>query len=287
MEKLYSHWNLASLAKNWRGITETSTPHRSETNGIAERAVRRVKEGTSSALLQSGLDEKWWSDSVECYCHVRNVQDILADGETPHERRFGESFKGPIIPFGALVEYLPSSARDQARIHQIGDRMYYQGFFEDMHWSREDYAKEIFWLPILKNLENLDASDILSQKTECERSPGNSKEMEKLYSLVADGTAKLSGRDYEFPGTHSETWTNRRGARVSEENFSANRKSLNRQKWDDAEGRADFWSIQGDFIYRRHNEPRVGSAHTDLDVMQQKRIDDYWKVDLKRSLSNS
>ena len=29
----------------------TSTPHRSETNGIAERAVRRVKEGTSTVLL--------------------------------------------------------------------------------------------------------------------------------------------------------------------------------------------------------------------------------------------
>ena len=36
----------------------TSTPHRSETNGIAERAVRRVKEGTSAVLLQSGLNEK-------------------------------------------------------------------------------------------------------------------------------------------------------------------------------------------------------------------------------------
>ena len=36
----------------------TSTPHSSETNGIAEKAVRRVKEGTSAVLLQSGLDEK-------------------------------------------------------------------------------------------------------------------------------------------------------------------------------------------------------------------------------------
>ena len=35
----------------------TSTPHWSETNGIAERAVRRVKEGTSAVLLQSGLDK--------------------------------------------------------------------------------------------------------------------------------------------------------------------------------------------------------------------------------------
>ena len=33
----------------------TSTPHRSETNGIADRSLRRVKEGTSAVLLQSGL----------------------------------------------------------------------------------------------------------------------------------------------------------------------------------------------------------------------------------------
>ena len=38
----------------------TSTPHRSQTNGIAERAVRRIKEGTSVVLLQSGLDENGW-----------------------------------------------------------------------------------------------------------------------------------------------------------------------------------------------------------------------------------
>ena len=35
----------------------TSTPYRAETNGIAERAVRRVEEGTSAVLLQSGLNE--------------------------------------------------------------------------------------------------------------------------------------------------------------------------------------------------------------------------------------
>ena len=43
----------------------TSTPHRSETNGVAERAVRRVKEGASAVLLQSGLNESWWADSME------------------------------------------------------------------------------------------------------------------------------------------------------------------------------------------------------------------------------
>ena len=85
----------------------TSTPHRSETNGIAERAVRRVKEGTSAVLLQ-------------CSCYLRNVEDLLADVNTPYERRFGEFFKGPIIPFGAMVEYHPISARDQSRLHHFG-----------------------------------------------------------------------------------------------------------------------------------------------------------------------
>ena len=64
----------------------TSTPHRSETSGIAERAVRRVKEGTSAVLLQSGLDEHWWADSMECENYLRNVQDLLSDGKTSYER---------------------------------------------------------------------------------------------------------------------------------------------------------------------------------------------------------
>ena len=54
----------------------TSTPHQSETNGIEERAVRRVKESTSAILLQSGAHEQWLADSTECDCCLRNVQDL-------------------------------------------------------------------------------------------------------------------------------------------------------------------------------------------------------------------
>ena len=49
----------------------TSTPHRSETNGIAGRAVHRVKEGTSAVVLQSGQNESWWAVSMECYTYLR------------------------------------------------------------------------------------------------------------------------------------------------------------------------------------------------------------------------
>ena len=101
----------------------TSTPHRSETHGIAERAVRRVKEGTSAVLLQSGLGEKWRADSTECCTYLGNIQDLLSDGKTPYERRVGEPFKGPIIPFVSLVENYPISAKDQSRIHQFGKKV--------------------------------------------------------------------------------------------------------------------------------------------------------------------
>ena len=56
----------------------------------AERAVRRVKDGTSAVLLQSGLNESWWADFMECYTYLRNVTDLLTDGKTPYERLFGQ-----------------------------------------------------------------------------------------------------------------------------------------------------------------------------------------------------
>ena len=75
--------------------------------------------------------------------------------------------------------------------------------------------------------------------------------------------------------------------------------SQSTESTDDAEAR--------DFFYRHHNESRVQlyvpkeeafpipkkyikvtrSTHTDLDVLQEKRIDDYWNVDLSESLSDS
>ena len=82
--------------------------------------MRRVEEGTSAVLLQSGLDEKWWADSMEFYIYLRNVTDSLSDWKTPYERRFRKPFTGPIIPFGSLVEYHPITAKGQSRIHQVG-----------------------------------------------------------------------------------------------------------------------------------------------------------------------
>ena len=67
-----------------------------------------------------------------------------------------------------------------------------------------------------------------------------------------------------------------------------------------------FGPCQGSFIYRHHVEPRVKlyspreesfpiplkyidvsrTTHTNLDVKQEKRIDDYWNIDGSRDLSD-
>ena len=55
--------------------------------------------------------------------NVRNVTDLVSDGKTPYESRCGKPFKGPIIPFGSLVKYHPTTAKDQSRIHQFGKKV--------------------------------------------------------------------------------------------------------------------------------------------------------------------
>ena len=60
---------------------------------------------------------------MKCYTYLPNVTDLLSDGKTPYERRFGQPFKGPIIPFRSLVEYHPITAKDQSRIHQFGKKV--------------------------------------------------------------------------------------------------------------------------------------------------------------------
>ena len=109
-----------------------------------------------------------------------------------------------------------------------------------------------------------------------------------------------------------EETTNFENPTVRSEDFSRElhgeqEESQTTESTDDAEARADFWSIQGDFTYRHHNEPQVQlcvpkeetfpfplkyinvrrSTHTDLDVMQEKRVDDDWNVESSKHLSDS
>ena len=273
----------------------TSTPHRSETNGIAERAVRRVKEGTSAVLLQSGLNESWWADSMECYTYLRNVTDLLSDGKTPYERRFGEPFKGPIISFGSLVEYYLITAKDQSRIHQFGKKV-----LPGLFLGYALYAGGIVG----------DDGRIgnLLEKTQCER--GDISQTRRIYFSNRRWTNQNPWRRSGTEHIHLDTaaTNSRRGSRWTF--LGESEGSLPPPPQDSlpdaGEAINDFWSMSGSFIYRHHVEPRVKlyspreesfpiplkyidvtrTTHTNLDVKQEKRIDDYWNIDGSRDLSD-
>ena len=241
------HWIWANLVKICHH--RTSTPHRSETNGSAERAVRRVKEGFSAVLLQSsGLDEKWWAEFVECCCFLRNVQDLLGDGKTPFERRYGEPFWGPILPLGAMVECYPISAQDQPRLHQFGMKI--SPGIAVRIWKGEILVADI------EELENMDASDIYPPRINA-REILTPQRWEIFIFQVGEGTAKLSGRDHKFREPNP-----RQEQPVGSEDLSGELQGEPEshqptESKDDAEAWKDFWSIQGDFINRHHSEPRV------------------------------
>ena len=80
----------------------------------------------------------------EMLFYLGNVQDLLSDGKTPYERRFGEPSKGPIIPAGSLVEYYPTIAKDQSRIHQFGKKVL-PGLFLRYALYAGEFGRVTYW----------------------------------------------------------------------------------------------------------------------------------------------
>ena len=127
---------------------------------------------------------------MECYCYLRHVQDLPAGGKTLHERRFGEPFKGPISPFGAMVENQPISARDHALI-------------------AGGICKGDFLIAEIEELENFEASEILSPKIECKRSL-DSSEKRRMCITCGRWNCKIIMKRLRIPGKHSKAGTNRK-----------------------------------------------------------------------------
>ena len=152
----------------------------------------------------------------------------------------------------------------------------------------------------------MDASEIYSKRL-------NAKEVifpkEGEFTFpIADGRIKTPGEDQELRTSTLVRHRPIQGAGnfdflgKSEGSLPQSHDSLP----DAGEAMNDFWSMLGSFIHRHHAEPRVKlyllreesfpvplkcidvsrTAHTNLDVEQEKRIDDYWNIDGSRDLSD-
>ena len=221
---------------------------------------------------------------MECYTYLGNIQDLLSDGKTPYERLNRVPFNGPVVPFGAMVEYHPISAEGQSRIHQFGKKVL-PGLFLGYALYAGGFWKGDVLIADFEELETMDASE------------------------AADGRIKLFGGDQEL---RTPTMIREHPIRGdSHIDFLGESEGSFPQPHDSlpvaGEAMNDFWSMSGNFIYRHHVEPRVKlyspreetfpiplkyidaswSTRTNLDVMQERRIDDYWNIDGSRDLSNS
>ena len=63
----------------------------------------------------------WIPRNVIPICETFNISCLM--GKIHTRDVLGNHFKGPIIPFGSLVEYYLISAKDQSRIHQCGKKV--------------------------------------------------------------------------------------------------------------------------------------------------------------------
>ena len=213
----------------------------------------------------------------------------------------GQPLKGPIIPFGSLVEYHPITAKDQSRIHQFGKKVL-PGLFLGYALYAGGIWKGDALIADLEELETMDASEIYSKRL-------NAKEVifpkqGEFIFPIADGRIKTPGGEQEL---RTSTLIRERPIRgESHVDFLGESEGslspLDDSFPDAGEAINDFWSMSGNFIYRHHVEPGVKlyspreesfpipmkyidvsrTAHANLDVKQEKRIDDYWNIEVKR-----
>ena len=113
-------------------------------------------------------------------------------GEHSCELRCGEPFEGLEIPFGAMVEYHPISAKDQSRLHQSGKKVL-PGIFLGCALFVGEFGREMCWLQTWRSwkcwtrqksmLEDSNAKETITPKR-----------VNNLIFSIAD--AQVSGRDH-------------------------------------------------------------------------------------------
>ena len=154
----------------------------------------------------------------------------------------------------------------------------------------------------------MDASEIYSKRLNA-KEVIFPKEKGKFIVPIADGRIKFAGGDQEL-----RTSTLIRDHPIRGEirgDFLGEKEGSLPPPYDSfpdaGETINDFWSMAGNFKNRHHVEPRVKlcspreesfptplkyidvsrTTHTNLDVMQESRIDDYWNIDGSRDVSDS
>ena len=123
----------------------TSTPHRSETNGIAERAVRRVKKRTSAVCC----NQVWTKNGGRIPWSVTFMTSCVMER---HFMRGGSEYHFPARLFrleqwSNVTQFLPRTYRDYINLVHMSCQVY----SSVMYCMRVESGKETLWSQTLKN----------------------------------------------------------------------------------------------------------------------------------------
>ena len=271
-----SNLNTSSIRDKWHCWKSRTKSERRNVSSIATVTI-----GWNGGLIL-------WNAVANCELSKTSWQT----GKAPYERRFGEPFKGPIIPFEQCLNII----RFQHVINQDFINLastFYQESFLGMHWSRREFGKGIFWLRIWKNWKSgTHQKFILGESTRKKYS--YHRREKNSYSQL-----QVVKQNCQEVTTNSEKplWDgNKRKERRSQWRTSkrTGRVPTDRIKKVTLKPVPTSGRSKGGFLYRHHDEPRVQlfvpkeetfstplkyidvtrSTHTDLDVMQEKRVDD-------------
>jgi hypothetical protein len=124
--------------------SDVSSPYRPQNNVVAERAVQTVVHGTRTVLEQAHAPLEWWIYAVRHFSWSYNI--VERNGNCPYRRRFGKDFAGPIIPFGARVNFLPDGPLNERR-SKWATRTMIGVFLCYEVGSQGDWSKHVFVLP--------------------------------------------------------------------------------------------------------------------------------------------
>ena len=190
---------------------DNSVPNRKQTNAIVERTNLYLEDQVATCLVAAGFPPCYWEFALKCYTLLHNAEKV--NGQSPWELTFGEEFQGKRIPFGALVNFKPTSSRKLST--KFGPDAVTGVFAGYITTSGENWRREYLAWP-LADFKDADLS------IDCEMVPRQLREpiVAERISLVADKITFPLKNEYERVNTTLEgikdVASNREGPEVLE-----------------------------------------------------------------------
>ena len=123
--------------------------------------MRRVKEGTSAVLLQSGLNESWWADSVEFYTYLRMM------GRRPTKDVLDNQLKDRLFHLNHCLRITLQLRRISQE--SISFEKFYLNCSSYTHCTWREFGRVTCWSQTLKSWRRWTHRKSI-EKTQCERS---------------------------------------------------------------------------------------------------------------------